>query len=74
MPKLDFNPQTATLAKKGNTTYDLIMGSFDGAETCELVGNFLLSPLQNLNINVGLYQDVGLATTEATPRDTENIS
>ena len=49
------------------------MGSFDGAETCELVGSFLLSQLQHLNINVGLYRDDGLAITSATPRDTENI-
>ena len=49
------------------------MGSYDGAETCELVGSFLLSQLQDLNINVGLYRDDGLAITNATPRDTENI-
>ena len=49
------------------------MGSYDGAETCELVGNFLLSQLQDLNINVGLYRDDGLAITNATPRNTENI-
>ena len=48
------------------------MGSFDGAETCELVGSFLLSQLQHLNINVGLYRDDGLAITNASPRDTEN--
>ena len=48
------------------------MGSYDSAETCELVGSFLLSQLQDLNINVGLYRDDGLATN-ATPRDTENI-
>ena len=59
--------------KKGNTTFDVTMGSFDGAETCELVGSFLLSQLQHLNINVGLYRDDGLAITSATPRDTENI-
>lgn len=59
--------------KKGNTTFDVTMGSYDGAETCELVGNFLLSQLQHLNINVGLYRDDGLAITNATPRDTENI-
>ena len=49
------------------------MGSYDGAETCELVGSFLLSQLQDLNINVGLYRDDGLAITNAIPRDTENI-
>ena len=59
--------------KKGDTTFDVTMGSYDGAETCELVGSFLLSQLQDLNINVGLYRDDGLATTNTTPRDTENI-
>ena len=58
---------------KGNTTFDVTMGSYDGAETCELVGNFLLSQLQDLNVNVGLYRDDGLAITDATPRDAENI-
>ena len=37
------------------------------------MGNFLLSQLQDVNINVGLYRDDGLAITDATPRDTENI-
>ncbi len=59
--------------KKGDTTFDVTMGSFDGAETCELVGSFLLSQLQHLNINVGLYRDDGLATINASPRQTENI-
>jgi len=40
--------------KKGNTTFDVTMGSYDGAETCELVGNFLLSQFKNFNINVQL--------------------
>ena len=35
--------------------------------------SFLLSQLQDLNINVGLYRVDGLAITNATPRDTENI-
>ena len=47
------------------------MGNYDGTETCELVGGFLLSQLQDLNLNVGLYRDDGLAITNATPRDTE---
>ena len=29
--------------KKGDTTFDVTMGSYDGAETCVLVGSFLLS-------------------------------
>ncbi|GFO31814.1 DNA polymerase [Plakobranchus ocellatus] len=43
--------------------FDVTMGSFDGAETCELVGLYLLSQLKNLYINVGLYRDDGLAVT-----------
>ena len=49
------------------------MGSYDGAETGELVGSFLLSQLQNLDVNIGLYRDDGLAISNASPRDTENI-
>ena len=49
------------------------MGSYDGAETCELVGSFLLSQLQDPNANIGLYRDDGLAITNATPRETESI-
>ena len=48
------------------------MGSYDGAETCELVPSFLLSQLQDLHINERLYRDDGLATN-ATPRDSESI-
>ena len=32
-----------------------------------------MSQLQDLDINVGLYRDDGLAITNATPKDTENI-
>ena len=39
------------------------MGSYDGAETCKLVGLFILSSLSSLieTRNVGLYRDDGLA-------------
>ena len=49
------------------------MGSFDGAEICELVGLFLISQLQYLNINVGLYRDDGLAVTNQTHRNADKI-
>ena len=62
-----------TWQKKGDTTFDVSMGSYDGAETCELVGSFLLSQLQDLDVNIGLYRDNGLAISNATPRRTENI-
>ena len=49
------------------------MGSYDGAETCELLRGFLLSQLQNLDVDIGLYRDDGLAISNAAQRDTENI-
>ena len=38
------------------------MGSFDGAETCELVGLYLLSKLSHIipTSKIGLYRDDGL--------------
>ena len=50
------------------------MGSFDGAETCELVGLYLLSKLTPVvGNNIGLYRDDGLAALNRTPREIENI-
>ena len=49
------------------------MGSFDGAETCELVGLFLLSELTHLDVNAGLYTGDGLATVRKTPKLAEAI-
>ena len=41
------------------------MGSYGGAETCELVGCFLLSQFQaQFGRNIGIYRDAGLAITE----------
>ena len=58
--------------KKGNSTFDVGMGSFDGAETCELVGLFLLSKLQHMNLNIGLYRDDGLGICLLRPQQVEN--
>ena len=43
----------------GNPLFDVTMGSYDGAEVCELVGLYLLSKLTpQMGIkNVGLYRD-----------------
>jgi hypothetical protein len=59
--------------KKVNSKFDVTMGSFDGAETCELIGLYLLSQLQNLDINIGLYRDDGLAICNKSPKEIENI-
>ena len=45
--------------KKGNSHFDVGMGSLDGAETCNLLGIFLLSKLADMNINLGLYRNDG---------------
>ena len=42
--------------------FDFTMGSFGGAETCELVGMFLLSQLTHPEVNGGLYRDDAQAT------------
>ena len=56
---------------KKSGTFDVTMGSYDGAETCELIGLFMLSKLNHLNINCGLYRDDGLALCDLTPRQAE---
>lgn len=49
--------------KKENESFDVTMGSYDGAEVCELVGLFILSKLTNVAgmDSIGLYRDDGLA-------------
>lgn len=51
--------------KRNNTSlFDVSMGSYDGAEVCELVGLFMLHKLDQKftnNKNIGLYRDDGLA-------------
>ena len=49
----------------------MAMGSFDGAQCCELVGLYMLSCLQHLNMNVGLYRDDALGVLDGTRRQNE---
>ena len=61
-------------SKKGDSLFDVGQGSYDGAESCELVGLFILSQLEKIErLNVGLYRDDGLGVTPASPRQVENI-
>ena len=55
--------ENKTWIKNNNSLIDVTMGSFDGAEICELVGLYLLHAITLLiNTNdVGLYRDDGLA-------------
>ena len=48
--------------KDTNTTFDITMGSYDGAKVCELIGIYIQSLLTNIlsSDNMGLYRDDGL--------------
>ena len=49
--------------KRDSHLFDVSMGVYDGAEVCELVGNYLLYELSKLNEkkDIGFYRDDGLA-------------
>ena len=51
-----------------NNLFDVTMGSFDGAEVCELVGLYVLNSLVKRfgKENIGLYRDDGLALIKGT--------
>ena len=57
-----FNEKEAWI-KNSDSLFDVTMGSFDGAEICELVGLFILNKLSNIipTKDLGLYRDDGLA-------------
>ena len=67
------------MKKDGAGLFDVAMGSYDGAEVCELVGVFILSQLPERckKSDIGLYRDDGLAvfrgasgsTAERTRKD-----
>ena len=61
--------------KDSDGMFDVTMGSYDGAETCELVGAYLLCQLPNeISRNqIGLYRDDGLAAFRTTARKMEQI-
>ena len=63
-----FSKDGTWVKKGGNELFDLTMGSFGGAELCELVGLYFLDKLSKLlgKDNVGLYRDDGLAAVKST--------
>ena len=70
-----FKDGIAWMKKDSDGMFDVTMGSYDGAETCELVGAYLLCQLANeINRNqIGLYRDDGLAAFRTTARRLEQI-
>ena len=61
--------------KKQSPEFDVPMGSYDGAEVCDIVGLFLLSELRKLDIDIemGCYKDDGLAVSKLTKKQTEAV-
>ena len=59
--------------KKENSSFDVTMGSYDGAETCELVDLYLLSLCTKVIPCLGIYRDDGLAVTRSTARQREKL-
>ena len=57
--------------KKGDREFDVSMGSFDGAEVCEMVGLFILSLLEPTGVDLGLYRDDLLGVTSLKGRPLE---
>ena len=61
--------------KKGERNFDIGMGAWDGAESCDLVGLYLLHLVTSevKDLEMGLYRDDGLCVSSATPRLTEKL-
>ena len=65
--------------KKGDSEFNIQMGSWDGAESTDVVGLFLLDKLSKIKvngytINVGIYIDDYLLVTRLTPRLTQKLT
>ena len=60
--------------KKQSPDFDVTMGSYDGAECCEIVGLFILSKLEPIfGQHVGLYRDDGLGVLCHSGPESEQI-
>ena len=57
-----YHENEARKKKNSDNCFDVAMGSYDGAEVCELVGTLILFTLANSipKENSGLYRDNGL--------------
>ena len=64
-----FNNQSIWKKKCNDSFFDVTMGSFDGAEICEIVGIYLTHLIKKKlpMLNFGLYRDDGLGTHEKFP-------
>ena len=66
------NDKESWCKRETNSQFDITMGSYDGAETCELVGTYLLSKLSPQHQKkLGLYRDDGLGANH--PEKSEKL-
>ena len=66
--------QSSTWVKRGDVNFDVAQGSFDGAESTDLVGLFLLHKLEEVKeVNKGLYRDDMLGVTKLKGRAAEKL-
>ena len=58
-----------------SNSFDVVMGSFDGAEVCEMVGLFMLQKLKTeiTTIDIGFYRDDGLAVNKCSGRKADQV-
>ena len=65
---LAFSGTDVCIKKDGDKDFGVTMGSFDGAEICEVVGLYILRTLGEKygTERIGLYRDNGLAFFEKT--------
>ena len=60
--------------RSSSNLFDVTMGSYDGAESCELVGSFLLHLITAKHgKKFGLYRDDGLGIVKESARKIERI-
>ena len=70
---LIFNAKEPWQKKDNENGFDITMGSFDGAESCELAVCYMLSLLQSkYGSSLGLYRDDGLGISAGSPRNRSN--
>ena len=67
-----YHQNTPWEKKNTSNVFDVTMGSYDGAEACELVGIYMLSLITSkFKDQDGLYRDDGLAVCKVTPKQIE---
>ncbi len=60
--------------KSSSDLFDITMGSYDGAESCELVGSFLLHEItMKYGNDFGLYRNDGIGISNKSSREVELI-